>query len=210
MFINLGITEESEDSSLPNQNRTSNLGYQPVSGTAFSRPPPSNPVRDVTLNYPAASGRSGVSDALPLAAMKHYSAFTNGSFDRPSYLSQLGMNTYSDYVTTNNSLRMQTFSDTQVRSQPFSTGPFTANLNPAGSTYWTDSRTLTPFPADPYGQYGYSSIGASYDGYKKNSLMRGGVYSDSYNRPAFETSRGYYTRAHDNLQGELETQIYLD
>ncbi|XP_041366889.1 DNA-binding protein RFX6-like [Gigantopelta aegis] len=197
--------EESEDNSLPNENRPSTLGYQPVSGTAFSRPPPSNPARDLSLNYPAESGRSGCPvSSLPLPPIKHYStSFNNGSYDRPSYLSQLGVNPYSDYVTNNSSLtvsRMQPFSDSHVLPQTFSSGPFSANVSPVGGTYWTDSRTLTSFTADPYSQYGYNSLSTSYDNYKKNTLIRGGVYPDSYSRPAFDTSRGYYPRTHDNLQ----------
>jgi hypothetical protein len=178
-----------------------------LNGTAFTRPTPSGN-RDTSFFHDE-SPRPGLAHAsIPLSPLKHYPTFNGGTYDRPSYISQLGLNSYTDYVNSNPSFaasRMPNYSDAAVaHAQTFPSVPLSSTLSPASaSSYWSvtaaDSRAHPSFH-DPYNPYTYSKcFPSSYDTYNKSSFLRTAPYQENFNRSAFDTSRSYYRSPHDNI-----------
>ncbi|XP_048242629.1 DNA-binding protein RFX6-like [Haliotis rufescens] len=200
-------SDEHDTNPITDENRPSHphIGsYEPLNGTAFSRPTPSAVARETSFALHEDATRGNFNHAsLPLSPIKHYSSFNGTSYDRPSYLPQFGLNSYSDYVTHNNaftSTRVQTYPDSHAHAQTFPSVPIASGLAHSPGSYWSESRTHPAFTTDPYGQYNYNNIAPAYDSYKKGSLIRGSVYQESFNRSAFDSARGYYSRPQDNFQ----------
>lgn len=183
---------------LPNNNN-----YMPMAGTAFSRPVPSS-IRDpCSLSFAEESCRGNVTNpSLSLSPLKHYTPFNSASFDRPTYLSQYGLNSYNDIIGTGSSLtatRMQPYTDSH--SQSFSHIPFSASMPQPPSAYWTsDSRPHTYH--DHYTPYSYNKLTTPYETLNKGSFLRGAAYQDVLNRATLESHRPYYRSHHDYNQGK--------
>lgn len=175
--------------------------YSAMNGTAFSRPAPSIHRDPCNLAFPEENCRSGISHStLPLSPLKHYSTINGSAYDRPTYISQYGLNSYGDIMNTNNSFttpRVQPYGESHINS--FTAVPFTGSVPQATTSYWADSRTHPTFH-ETYNPYGYNKFHSSYDTYNKSSFLRGTTYQDSINRSAFENSRNYYRSSHDNFQ----------
>ncbi|KAL3842713.1 hypothetical protein ACJMK2_020701 [Sinanodonta woodiana] len=181
----------------------------PLNGTAFSRPAPSNNRANndhFSLNLnPEDSVRSGgLGQGLQLSPLKPFQAYNNSSYDRPTYIPQLG--SYSDYVNSGPSLappRISTYPETQTIS---SVG-LSSNLSQVNGNYWSDNRGHHSF-SDHYSPYAFNKMSATYDGYNKSSFLSRGPYHDSMNKSAFDASRGYYRSSHDNFQASLPVGTY--
>ena len=172
-----------------------------MNGTAFTRPQPSVPREHCSIPLSDEACRTNFGHApLPLSPLKHYSSINGGSFDRPTYLPQYGINSYTDLMSASNSFStprgVQSYSDAHVQS--FQSIPFSSSVPQTGS-YWSDSRGH-PSLHDPYTPYSYNKFHSTYDSYNKGSLLRSTPYQDAINRSAFDSSRPYY-RSHDNFQG---------
>lgn len=176
--------------------------YSTMNGTAFSRPAPSIHRDPCSLPFSEESCRTGIShSSLPLSPLKHYSSLNGSAYERPTYISQYGLNSYGDIMNTNNSFttpRVQPYGETHINSFP--TVPFTGSVPQGTTSYWADSRTHPTFH-DTYNPYSYNKFHSSYDTYNKSSFLRGSSYPDTINRSAFENSRNYYRSSHDNFQG---------
>ncbi|XP_063399638.1 DNA-binding protein RFX6-like [Mytilus trossulus] len=191
---------------LPNNNN-----YMPMAGTAFSRPVPSS-IRDpCSLSFAEESCRGNVTNpSLSLSPLKHYTPFNSASFDRPTYLSQYGLNSYNDIIGTGSSLtatRMQPYTDSH--SQSFSHIPFSASMPQPPSAYWTsDSRPHTYH--DHYTPYSYNKLSTPYETLNKGSFLRGAAYQDVLNRATLESHRPYYRSHHDynQVNGHLSVNGY--
>ncbi|CAG2213287.1 RFX6 [Mytilus edulis] len=191
---------------LPNNNN-----YMPMAGTAFSRPVPSS-IRDpCSLSFAEESCRGNVTNpSLSLSPLKHYTPFNSASFDRPTYLSQYGLNSYNDIIGTGSSLtatRMQPYTDSH--SQSFSHIPFSASMPQPPSAYWTsDSRPHTYH--DHYTPYSYNKLTTPYETLNKGSFLRGAAYQDVLNRATLESHRPYYRSHHDynQVNGHLSVNGY--
>lgn len=196
-------TDEGDNTGGMDENRPGAAdSYSAMNGTAFSRPAPSIHRDPCNLTFPEENCRSGISHStLPLSPLKHYSTINGSAYDRPTYISQYGLNSYGDIMNTNNSFttpRVQPYGESHINS--FTAVPFTGSVPQATTSYWADSRTHPTFH-ETYNPYGYNKFHSSYDTYNKSSFLRGSTYQDSINRSAFENSRNYYRSSHDNFQG---------
>ncbi|CAL1543410.1 unnamed protein product [Lymnaea stagnalis] len=174
--------------------------YEPVSGTAFSRPLPLNQApRDIPGTEPAPPVTSQCSDLLrpatlnsnPLALspMKPYPGY-----ERSPYLpAPFSFNSYGDYVNHTSfgpQRQAQAFPDPPAppaAAQPFHPMTFNSGVSSAptpAAAYWADARGHHTALADPYSQLGYGSYQQTYDTYKKTSLLRESMYRDALPRPA--------------------------
>ena len=192
--------------------------YQPHVGTAFTRPPPSGP-RDSLFSHSEDSGErpAHAYPPLPVSPIKALSSVSGVSaYDRPSYFSQFGLNSYSDYVSHNAGLapsRVQSYPDPHVPHVPHGQTLPPVSFPAAGGgglsgTYWGDGRSHSVL-ADPYGQYGAHGVTSpAYDSYKSAALLRGSVYGQE-TALGLNTARGYFTaRASDTYQGKESTDTH--
>ena len=201
----------------------SSSAYQPHAGTAFTRPPPSGP-RDPLFGQSEDSERSAAYPPLPVSPIKALSSVTGVSaYDRTSYFSQFGLNSYSDYVSHNAGIApsrvpppppppQSHYPDPHVPHgqtlPPVSFGPAAGGGGLSG-TYWPgDGRThsvLAAAAADPYGQYGGHGVASAYDSYKNAAFLRGTVYGQEA-ALGLNPARGYFTaaaaRASETYQGK--------
>lgn len=206
MLTLLYITEEGDIRGI-DDNRllpTNNNTYMPMAGTAFSRPVPSSIREQCAISFAEDSCRGHVTNSsLPLSPLKHYTAFNGSSFDRPTYLSQYGLNSYNDIIGSGSGLstsRMQPYSDSHPQS--FSHIPFTTSMPQPPSAYWTpESRPHTYH--DPYTPYSYNKLTTPYESFNKGPFLRGTTYQDALNRATFESHRPYYRGHPDNYQGTI-------
>lgn len=168
-----------------------------MAGTAFSRPVPATIREQCALSFSDEPCRGSMTNSsLPISPLKHYQPFNGPSFDRPTYLSQYGLNSYNDIIGSNSSLtasRMPPYTDTHT--QTFTHIPFSANV-PQPTPYWPpDSRAHTYH--DHYTAYSYNKLPTPYD---KGSFLRGAAYHDALNRASLDSHRSYYRGHHDNYQ----------
>lgn len=193
-----------------------NPAYQPHVGTAFTRPQPSIPRDSIFGNNQSEvdSERSAHAyPTLPVSPVKALSSVNGGAAyaERSAYLSQFGLDSYSDYVTRNSALtssRVQNYPEHHAHGQTFSSVPFTGGGGGLPGTYWADSRTHpTVLAADPYSQYAGHSVTSAYDSaYKNAALLRGSVYGQEA-ALGLNTARGYFSaRASDTYQGTMSCQ----
>lgn len=172
--------------------------------TAFSRPLPASN-KDLVLvpvnNSSEISPHKPQNNTISVPPVKPYQPY-NSSFDRPTYLPQFGIGSYTDYVGVNTPFSNGRFSNyTDTYTQAFQSNPFSTNISPVGGNYWTDGRTHHHSFSDPYQSYNYNKLNATYDSLNKTTLLRNNAYQESINRQAFDPARSYYRSPHDNIQG---------
>lgn len=148
-------------------------------------------------NNPAQRSQSGTISVPPVKPYQPY----NNTFDRPTYLPQFGIGSYTDYVGVNPPFSTGRFTNySENYSQTFPSTHFGTNLSPVSGNYWTDGRTHHSF-SDPYQSYNYNKLNATYDSLNKTTILRNNAYQESINRQAFDPARSYYRSPHENLQG---------
>ena len=182
-----------------------------MNGTAFSRPPPSNRDTAPTSNlaHPGDPTRHH-QNTLTIPAIKSYPPYS-APYETPTYLPQFGIGSYSEYVGPSPSFgsgRIPNYSETYP--QTFPSNPFSANISPVGSNYWSDSRSHS-FP-NPYQSYSYNKLSATYDSLNKSTFLRNNAYhQDNLGRPPFDSGRSFYRGTHENIQGKnlLLSEIFL-
>lgn len=169
-------------------------------GTAFTRPQPTNNkdihVSDVSSDNNTQRSHNGTIAVAPVKPYQPYS-----SFERPTYLPQFGIGSYTDYVGVNppfSTGRFSNYSDNYT--QAFPSAHFGSNISPVGGNYWTDGRTHHSF-SDPYQSYNYNKLNATYESLNKTAILRNNAYQESINRQALDSARTYYRGTHDNIQG---------
>ena len=169
--------------------------------TAFSRPTPATREAQQPQIGTVDSTTHLNQTNIPLPPLKSYQSYNANSYDRPTYLPQFGISSYSDYSNPPLGGRLPSYSDSF--SQTFSSNPFSA-ISPASSAYWSDSRGHHGY-TDPYPAYNYNKLSAQYENLNKSTIFRNNVYQESLNRQtAFDTARPYYRSSHENLQGMAE------
>jgi hypothetical protein len=136
--------------------------------------------------------------------VKPYQPYNN-TFDRPTYLPQFGIGSYTDYVGVNppppfTNARFSNYSETY--NQGFPATHFGSNISPVGGNYWTDGRSHHTL-SDPYQSYNYNKLNATYDSLNKTTLLRNNAYQETINRQGFDSARSYYRSAHENIQGMI-------
>ena len=204
MYLYCDLLNFSENkSSISDLHTTPECGY--INGTAFSRPVPSSKESRPLSNADQSDTPRTAQNHLSVPQLKTYQPYNNTAYDRPTYLPQFGIGSYSDYVGSNASFgagRLTNYSESYPQTFPAS--PFSTNISSVGGNYWTDGRSHHSF-SDPYQPY--NKLAATYDPLNKNSFLRNASYQDSFNRPAFDTSRTLYRSTHDNMQGMLRSII---
>ena len=196
------VTDTTNDQDGPSAIRSNN--YAPdicpmTNTTAFTRPTPAT--REA--QQPLISGLDATTHVnqtnIPMSSLRSYQGYNSGSYDRPTYLPQFGIN-YSDYSNPSLGGRLPTYSDSF--SQTFPSNPFSA-LSPSNSAYWPESRGHHTY-TDPYHGYNYNKLSAQYENLNKSTILRNNVYQESLNRQAaLDTTMPYYRTTHDNLQGKV-------
>ena len=163
--------------------------------TAFTRPVP-------TVRESQHTSMTGTADSAllnqsgtALPNLKSYQSYSANVYDKPTYLPQFGINSYSDYSNPPLGGRLPSYSDSFAPS--FSSNPFSANISPVNSAYWSDSRGHHAY-TDSYSAYNYNKLSAQYENLNKSTIFRNNVYQDTINRQAaFDTTRSYYRNPHE-------------
>ena len=197
-LIETDIPSNKDDNHLSDVNSQANI-------TAFTRPAPAG--REV--QHTQIGGTDTTSHlnqtSITLPHLKSYQTYSTNSYDRPTYLPQFGINSYSDYSNPPLGGRLPSYSDSFAQ---ISSNPFSANISPVNSAYWSDNRGHHTY-TDTYPAYNYNKLSAQYENLNKNTIFRNNVYQESLNRQAaFDTTRSYYRGPHEQGMYTQHFHIY--
>lgn len=171
----------------------------PHAGTAFTRLQVSIP-RDLNQCSPIDADKvtAHAYPALPASPVKPIGSLNGVTYaERPSYLPQFNLNTFSDYTTATS--RVQNYSEHPSHPQSaFPPVTFSASMSGISGGYWTDSRAHAVL-GDTYPQYGHHGVTSAYG---SAAFIRSTVYGQD--ALGINSARGYFHgRAAESFQGVL-------